>query len=74
MDVYMFQHTIGNQVFEDHVKNTALKGISKYQHFRFSKSAPGAVHVKNSSAGVEKIITLLKDESWKPSSNDLIKL
>ena len=45
MDVYMFQHTIGNQVFEDHVKNTALKGISKYQHFRFSKSAPGAVHV-----------------------------
>ena len=70
MEIYLSQHTIG-QFFEDHVKKTALKGISKFQHFRFSRSAPGAVYVKNSSAGVEKKITLLKDELWKPSPNDL---
>ena len=60
-----------SEFFEDHVKKTALKGISKYQHFRFSRSAPGAVFVKNSSDGVEKKIMLLKDETWRPSPNDL---
>ena len=59
-----------SKFFEDHVKKTALQGISKYQHFRFSRSAPGAVFVKNSSDGVEKIM-LLKDETWRPSPNDL---
>ena len=32
--------------FEDHVVSTALKRISKYQHFRFSRSNPGIAHLK----------------------------
>ena len=57
--------------FEDHVTKTALKGISKYQHFRFSRSTPGVVHVKESIDGPEKMITLLKDKEWLPTPNDL---
>ena len=59
-----------SEFFEDRVTKTALKGISKFQHFRFSRSTPGVVHVKNSSNGIEKI-TLLKDRSWKPSPHEL---
>ena len=57
--------------FEDHVRKTALKGISKYQHFRFSRSIPGVVHVKEPIDGPEKMMTLLKDKEWLPTPNDL---
>ena len=49
----MFQLTIGLSFLS---KKTALKGISKYQHFRFSQSPLGVVYVKTSSDGVEKKI------------------
>ena len=55
----------------DRVIKTALKGISKMQHFRFTADKPGCVFVKNSSNGVERKINLLKDASWRPSPADL---
>lgn len=60
-----------SEFFEDHVVKTALRGISKLQHFRFSCSTPGVVYVKSSSAGSEKKITLIKEQSWKPLPSDL---
>ena len=60
-----------SEFFENHVVKTALREISKLQHFRFSRSTPGVVYVKSSSAGSEKKITLIKEQSWKPSPSDL---
>jgi len=60
-----------SQFFEDHVIKTALKGITKFQHFRFTHTNPGVVYVKSSSSGDEKKISLLKDQSWQPSPNQL---
>ena len=57
--------------FNSHVIKTALKGISKFQHFRFSRTSPGDVYVKSSSTGSEKKITLLKEQSWQPSPDEL---
>ena len=54
--------------FENHVIKTALRGILKYQYFRFSRSTPG-VYVKTLSSESEKKITLLKQLSWKPPSD-----
>ena len=60
-----------SEFFEDHVIKTALKGITKFQHFRFSHLNPGVVYVKSSSAGDEREIMLLKDPSWRPSKHNL---
>ena len=57
--------------FDAHTVKTALKGIKKNYHFRFTSSSPGAVFVKKASGDVEKEISLLKDPSWQPSCHDL---
>ena len=57
--------------FEDIMKKTALKGISKLQHFRFSSTKPGMVYVKESSSAVEREIQLVRDTTWRPSPHEL---
>lgn len=57
--------------FDQHIVKTALKGIKKNHHFRFTSSSPGAVFVKKSCEDEEKKIVLLKDPSWQPSYDDL---
>ena len=52
-------------------KMTALKGITKFHHFRFSAQHHGSVFVKTSSDTVEKEINLLSDKTWKPSQYQL---
>ena len=61
--------------FEEHTVKTALKGITKMHHFRFSKSHPGKVMVKNGIDEPEQMINLLKpSSSWQPKSDDLPNL
>ena len=55
--------------FHSHFRQTALKGIKSYQHFRFQRSAPGKVFVKESCSDIEKEITLVKE--WQPTSTEL---
>ena len=50
-------------------KTTALKGITKLLHFRFTSEHPGSVFVKAFSDSVEKEVNLLSDKSWKPSKH-----
>jgi len=52
-------------------KTTALKGITKLHHFRFTAEHPGLVFVKAFSDTAEKEINLLSDKSWKPSQHQL---
>jgi len=53
------------------VKALALKGITKYHHFRFSVGHPGSVFVKVSIDDNEQEIKLLSDKTWRPSKDDL---
>lgn len=57
--------------FEGIMKKTALKGISKLQHFRFSTAKPGMVYVKESSSAVEREIQLVRNTTWQPSPHEL---
>ena len=54
-----------SQMFEEYT--TAIKGISKFQHFRVSSTDPGVVFVRTASDGEESKINILRDHSWKPS-------
>jgi len=56
--------------FEQHTIKTALKGITKMHHFRFSSAHPGKVFVKNNSSDSEWCINLLR-ESWNPTTRDM---
>ena len=60
--------------FDEQTVKTALKGIKKNYHFRFTSTAPGAVFVKKASGDNEKKINLLKDPSWRPTYNELPEL
>ena len=54
-----------SSVFEEYT--TAIKGISRYQHFRASSSDPGFVFVQSARDEEETKINILKDFSWEPS-------
>ena len=56
--------------FEEHTIKTALKGIKKNRHYRFTSSSPGAVFVKKGSGDEEEKINMLKNPSWRPSCHD----
>ena len=56
--------------FEDHTIKTALKGITKMHHFRFSKMDPGKVYVKNKSTDPEWCINLLR-HPWNPTAREM---
>ncbi len=57
--------------FDGPYKQTALRGIKSYHHFKFEASKPGVVSVKVASDGQEKELHLLSDPSWRPSATDL---
>ena len=56
--------------FEDHTIKTALKGITKMHHFRFSKMDPGKVYVKNKSTDPERCINLVR-HPWNPTAREM---
>ena len=60
--------------FDSYTIKTALKGITKMHHFRFSRSDPGKVFVKNRwSDKNERCINLLR-QPWNPTGRDLPNL
>ena len=59
---------------DEHIVKTALKGIKKNHHFKFTSNSPSAVFTKMASGGDEKEIQLLKDPTWKPSCHNLPEL
>ena len=59
--------------FDDNTVKTALKGITKMHHFRFSNTHPGKVFVKSKSSDSEWLITLQK-ATWVPTSDNLPNL
>ena len=59
--------------FDDNTIKTALKGITKMHHFRFSNTHPGKVFVKSKSSDSERLITLQK-ATWAPTSDNLPNL
>ena len=60
------------EFFKGRTIQTALKGIKKMAHLRFSSDSPGYVHVKNSTdAKTEQKIKLVKDVSWRPQMSSL---
>ena len=56
-----------SSVFDEHT--TAIKGISKFHHFRMSRSTPGYVFVRTGSEDPEKSIKIIRDTTWQPSQN-----
>ena len=58
-----------SSVFDEHT--TAIKGISKFQHFRMSRSAPGYVFVRTGSEDPEKSMKIIRDTTWQPSRNTM---
>ena len=56
--------------FDQHMVQSALKGISQMHHFRFCVSNPGVVYVKNACDEDEKAIKLLKTP-WQPTFNNM---
>ena len=56
--------------FEDHTIKTALKGITKMHHFRFSKMDSGKVYVKNKSTDPERCINFLR-HPWNPTAREM---
>ena len=52
--------------FDDKTIKTSLKGITQMHHFKFTKTKPGKVMVRNTTTDSEREITLLKDISWRP--------
>ena len=53
-----------SRMFEQHT--TAIKGISRYHHFRVASSDPGIVHVSTGSNDPVNKINILRG-SWVPS-------
>ena len=60
-----------SEFFDDIVMKSALKGISWLHQFWFSAARHGIVYVKESSSAAEREITLVCDDSWQPSPNEL---
>ena len=56
--------------FDEHTVKTALKGITKMHHFRFTSTHPGQTFVKNKSSDPEKLITIRKG-TWDTTSDKL---
>ena len=59
--------------FDDHTIKTALKGITKMHHFRFTNTHPGQTFVKNRSCDVERLITIRKG-NWQAAPDELPQL
>ena len=57
-----------SRMFEQHT--TAIKGISRYHHFRVASSDPGIVHVSTGNNDPVNKINILR-ESWVPSRSTM---
>ena len=63
------------EFFKDKTIKTALKGIKKLSHLRFTTDSPEYVFVKNcSDDSTERKIKLAKDISWKPHKSSLLEV
>ena len=60
-----------SEFFDDIMMKSALKRISRLHQFRFSAARHGIVYVKESSSAAEREITLVRDDSWQPSPDEL---
>ena len=60
-----------SEELQPHFKQTAFRGIKKYNHFRFDSRKPGKVYVKMYSDEPEKESELLTDPNWRPSASKL---
>ena len=60
-----------SEFFDNIMIKSALKGISRLHQFRFSVTRHGIVYVKESSSAAEREITLVCDDSWQPSPDEL---
>ena len=60
-----------SEFFDNIMMKSALKGISRLHQFRFSAARHGKVYVKESSSAAEREITLVCDDSWQPSPDEL---
>ena len=69
MAVQSYQCMTGAPSLMNTVK-TALKGITKMHHFRFTSTHPGQTFVKNKSSDPEKLITIRKG-TWDTTSDKL---
>ena len=56
-----------SNVFDENT--IAIKGITKFQHFRMSSSVPGCVFVRTGSEDPEKKINIVKNLTWNPSKD-----
>ena len=57
--------------FEAPFKQTALRGIKSYHHFKFDTVHPGVVEVQEGADKMSKKLNLLTDPTWKPQSHVL---
>ena len=57
--------------FEVPFKQTALRGIKSYHHFKFDAVHPGVVEVLEGADEMSKKLNLLTDPTWRPPSHDL---
>ena len=48
-----------------------LPKIKSFQHFTFTSSKPGIVHIKSFSDSEESTFCLLSDDTWVPDSHEL---
>ena len=60
------------EFFDNIMMNSALKGISQLHQFQFSAARHGRVYVKESSSAAEPDITLVCDDLWQPSPDELL--
>ena len=57
--------------FEVPFKQTALRGIKSYHHFKFDAVHPGVVEVLEGADEMSKKLNLLTDPTWRPLFHDL---
>ena len=60
-----------SEFFDNIMMKSPLKGISRLHQFQFSAARHGKVHVKESSSAAEREITLVRDDLWQPSPDEL---
>ena len=57
--------------FQPFFKANPFKGLKKLQHLRFTATHPGACFFKETPDGEERMIAILRDPYWRPSSHVL---
>lgn len=58
-----------SNIFDDYT--IAIKGITKFHHFRMSSCTPGYVFVREGIEDPEKKINIIKNNTWMPSQDTM---